>query len=106
MPQYAVKINDKQTLVTIDGVESEECPVSLLTRASWGAGIRYFVTEIGKAVRVKETTGAWPGGMDSGRWDPRYYDAVELAHCELRRYENAIDDACSKISQRPAGGMA
>lgn len=105
-PEYAVKINDKNTLVHIDGIESEECPVSLLKRSPWGSSIRSLVTQISQAIRVKEMTGAWPGGPDSSRWSSRFYDAVEMAFIEQRRFDRAVDDACAVISRSPAGGMA
>ena len=105
VPIYTVKVNDSRKLVTIDDISSDECPVSLLTRSSWGPAIRSMVSEISKAMRVKEMTGAWPGGSDSGRWGSRFFDAVELAFLENRRYERAVDDVCAAVSRAPGSMM-
>lgn len=99
-----MQINDKSTRVVVDDIEVTECPVSTLRRQPWGAELRSMVTEIGKAQRVKELTGAWLGGMDAGKWDARFFDAVEIAEMERKRLDRAIDDACDVVRKRPAGG--
>ena len=78
-------------------IESNECPVSLITLAPWGPEIRTMVTEISQGMRIKELTGAWAGGNDSSRWDARWFDAVDVAEMERRRTERAYDEAAEGV---------
>jgi hypothetical protein len=56
-----------------------------------------MVRDVGQAISVRELSGAWPGGADSGKWTPQFYDAVEIAQAEQRRLDAAIEDACDDV---------
>jgi hypothetical protein len=80
-------------------LKQAECPVSQLKRAPWGPAIRNLVLEIQSAQRVKDSTGAWTGGMDSAKWDSRYFDAMEQAEVQKRRFDRAVDDAVANMQK-------
>lgn len=98
-------LNGRKTRIELDELEcAEECPVSLLRRAPYGPKVRNLVTEISKAMAVKEISGAWPGGVDSGEWDAHFYDAVEIAEQERRRLDRAIDEAVEGVRRQMSQG--
>lgn len=99
MPEYEVRINDKDQLAPVHDIERNECPVSILRRHSWGPEIRNMVTEISRSIRIRDLTGAWPGGIDAGRWSVRWSDAVDLAEMEKRRTDRAFDEACDGVKR-------
>jgi hypothetical protein len=103
-PEYIVPVNGRDMKARVD-LEAEECPVSFLLRNEWGGEIRNMVTEIGKAQRVHEGTGSWPGGADSAAWDARWFDAVEIAEIEKRRLDRAIDRVVEGIRMPQQQGV-
>lgn len=77
----------------VPGIELKECPVSLITPESI-----QMVREIGAAMMVRDASGSMLFGPDAGKWDPRFYDAVQVwRSCEITA-ENARIDAEQKQS--------
>lgn len=68
----------------MDGVECNECPVSLITQDSIDT-----VQQFMRAKRVHEGSGGVLYGPDSSRWPARWFDAVELLERECKREEAA-----------------
>lgn len=75
---------DRGALYSIEGVESAECPVSLIHEET-----RADVERFARAKRLKEAAGVSPWGTDLAAWPAREVDIFDLLELEHTRTENA-----------------
>ena len=91
---YSSSAKSEMTLTyDIEATETKECPVSLITPES-----RQAVEWFAQAERVKDMTGAFPGGMDPNKWDARWFDYARIWRTEFIRIENGRAEAEKRVS--------